>query len=155
MTTSVTDDIAAGMAARHEGQAAVQAADCAVQRGHGEYIREALATWAGLGVPFHADHVRETAERLSEQDGREFTPADNLLPSIFGGWARAGHIVSTGQRVVSTRPERRGTKNAVYVGYPTSPLLGMSEQDSPAARATPTAPSGARKPADASPTASG
>lgn len=120
MTASVTADIAAGLAARHEGQAANIAADESVIRMHGRFIREALRFWIEAGVPFDADSVRETAEQLADQCGHHFDPSPNLLPSLMGGAASSGRIRHTGDWVNSSRPERNASKNRVYIAAPTT-----------------------------------
>lgn len=120
MTASVTADIAAGMAARHEGQSATIAADESVIRMHGRFIREALRYWIAAGVAFDADNVRETAEQLAEQCGHHFDPSPNLLPSLMGGAASAGRIRHTGAWVNSSRRPRNASKNRVYIAATTS-----------------------------------
>ena len=113
MTASVTDDIAAGMAARHEGQSAVIAADKALNREHGDFIRAALDAYVTNGDTFSADDIRDVAARLAEDCGHRFDPSPNLLPAILGGAAASGRIVSVGW-VNSTRRTRHASKNRVY-----------------------------------------
>ena len=109
MTANVTDDI---YAARHEGQAAVQAADVAVHRGYHNGIIGALETSMLLGN-FTSEDVRRRAEQHERRNGRTFDAAPNLLPAIIGGYASAGRIREVG-RVTSTRPERRGSKISLW-----------------------------------------
>lgn len=141
---SVTDDLAAAYAARHEGQAATTASDVAAHRGHGDFIRTALTSWIESGSTFTSDDVRVLAADLAISAGHDFRPAPNLLPAYIGGAAQgpSPRIVEVG-RVASRRPSRRGSKVSVYAA------------PNPAARATPAAPGGARKPAVASPTGTG
>ena len=113
MTANVTDDIAAGMAARHDGQSAVIAADVAVHRSFGLYVERALRVLLHEGQDFTAETVRTYAVNLAHAEGRDFTPAANLIPAYIGSYASAGRIVEVG-RVASTRPERRGSKISLW-----------------------------------------
>lgn len=110
MNASITDDL---YAARHEGQAAVTAADIAAHRGYGAYIARALNVLLHEGEDFTAETVRTMATAIAHSDDREFTPAPNLIPAAIGGHASAGHIVEVG-RVTSTRPSRRGSKVSLW-----------------------------------------
>jgi len=100
---------------RHEGQAAVIAADVAAHRGYADYVREALDGLIELGDPwrFTAEDVRTDAHWCAERDGRDFDPAPNLIPAILGGYARAGRIVRVND-VASTRRSRHGSRIGVW-----------------------------------------
>lgn len=120
MTANVTDDIAAGMAARHEGQSAVKAADVAVHRSFGLYVERALRVLLHEGEDFTAESVRVYAKNLAHAEGRDFTPHCNLIPAYIGSYASAGRIFEVG-RVTSTRPERRGSKISLWRATTSAP----------------------------------
>lgn len=100
---------------RHEGQAAVKAADKAVHRDFGLYIERALRVLLHEGKDFTAETVRTYAVNLAHSEGRDFTPHCNLIPAYIGGYAQGPRprIVEVG-RVASTRPERRGSKISLW-----------------------------------------
>ncbi len=102
---------------RDAGQDAVIAADAAVHRQHGDYIREALDGFARWGrTPWTCDDVRRVAKELAEAEGRTFDPAPNLLPALIGVAVGKGEIVRQPRDVNSTRRSRRASRVGTYLG---------------------------------------
>lgn len=104
-----------GLDLRHEGQAAVVAADVAPHRGYGEYVRDALDLFIGWREEFDADDIRVRAGLLALNDGRaDIEPhSPNLLPAILGGYVASGRIVRIGE-YHSCRKSRRYGRNGRY-----------------------------------------
>ncbi|AKU15783.1 hypothetical protein VV02_07810 [Luteipulveratus mongoliensis] len=103
---------------RAEGIAAVQAADKAAHRGHGEYIRigieVCILNYRTDGETFTADDVRREAVLAAELDGVAFAPhSPSLLPAILGGYASAKRIQRVGD-YHSERTSRRYSRNGVW-----------------------------------------
>ena len=103
-----------GLDLRHEGQAAVLAADTAPHRGYSEYVQQALDILTRTPDTFNPDDVRATAADLMALEGVEIQPhSPNVLPAVIGGWVKAGRI----ERVAeyhSGRKTRRYGRNGVY-----------------------------------------
>lgn len=99
---------------RHEGQAAVIAADTAPHRGYAHYFRDAIETLSADGLPFSVDVIRTVAKTAWLYDGNgAFDPAPNLLPAVIGGYAAAGRIVRCNE-YHSDRKSRKYGRNGVY-----------------------------------------
>lgn len=105
----------AGLERRDEGWSAVQAADVAVHRGYGDYIRAALNGLCQCGDPFTADDVAEVAQQLADAAGHHrYTHSPNLIGAVMGAAARNHRITRTGNRRRSTHPSRNAAYNAEW-----------------------------------------
>lgn len=99
---------------RDEGMEAVTAADVAVHRGAGVFIRAVIQEYADSGLEFTAEDVREA---LKDNDVvvRELASKPNLLPAHVGGASKEGLIVSVGM-CMSTRVSRHANRILVWKG---------------------------------------
>ena len=114
MAAAVT--VADGLARRHDGQAAVEAADTAPHRRHGRYVAAAITELAAVHGTFTADSIRERAAALADAAGDTFAPhSPNLLPSHIGNAVKAGQIVPVGS-YQSPQPTRHASRNKTYRG---------------------------------------
>lgn len=97
MTTTAT-----GNARKVSGTEAVLSAATALHRAQAaEALREALGTLIDSREPFTADDVRRLA---GDPDAHH----PNVLPALFAGAARAGHIRQVGPAFRATRRSRNG-----------------------------------------------
>lgn len=97
---------------RLDGQDATLAAATVGHHNHPEHIEAALTTLIQSGREFSADHVRD----LVPPDTRDWmTHNYNVLPALFGGLARRGHITHTGW-CTPARPTRHANPNRTWKG---------------------------------------
>lgn len=101
---------------RGEGMEAVTAADVAVHRGAGVFIRAVIQEYADSGIEFTAEDVRE-ALKDNYIAVREIAEKPNLLPAHMGTASKDGLIVCVGM-CRSSRLSRRAGRNLVWVGKP-------------------------------------
>lgn len=99
---------------RDEGMEAVTAADVAVHRGAGVFIRAVIQEYADSGIEFTAEDVREA---LKDNDVvvRELATKPNLLPALMGHASQGGLIRAVGM-CRSSRVSRRASRNLVWKG---------------------------------------
>lgn len=110
--------MATGLDLRHEGQAAVIAADAAPHRGYKVCVTKALDTLANLCAEFTADDVRRLAHEIALIEGAPTEAhSPNLLPAVIGGYVAAGRIERCGE-YHSGRKSRRYGRNGVYRATP-------------------------------------
>ena len=103
-----------GLDLRHEGQAAVVAADAATHRGFKAYLNKALDALMNVCDEFTVDDVRRIASEIAALEGSSAEPhSPNLLPAILGGYVAAGRIVRVGE-YHSGRKSRRYGRNGRY-----------------------------------------
>ena len=103
-----------GTQLRDDGMEAVIAADVAVHRGAGVFIRSVIQEYADSGVEFTAEDVRE-ALRDNDLVVRELASKPNLLPALMGHASKGGVIRCVGM-CRSSRASRRASRNLVWVG---------------------------------------
>lgn len=103
---------------RDEGQDAAIAADMAVQKGYGDYIRAAIAWYAEhRSQPWTCDHIRGAAADLAHADDVvTFDPSPNLLPALIGVAVGKGEIVRQPRDARSGRRSRRASRVGTYLG---------------------------------------
>lgn len=103
-----------GIELRGQGAEAVIAADVAVHRGAGVFIRSVIQEYADSGVEFTAEDVRE-ALKDNTIVVRELSSKPNLLPALMGNASKGGLIRCVGM-CRSSRASRRASRNLVWVG---------------------------------------
>lgn len=103
-----------GMELRDAGTEAVIAADHAVHRGAGEWIKDTIAEFAASGAEFSAEDVR-WALRDNADVLRELYHRPNLLPAYFGSMASKG-VIKPVSMCRPSRSTRRASRNLVWVG---------------------------------------
>lgn len=101
-----------GIDLKHQGIAAVIAADTAAHRSAAPYLREALDAFIESGQAFSADDIREAlADNIAVR--RELANRPNLMPALIANAAKAGRIEAVGYCRPS-RSSRRSGRNLVW-----------------------------------------
>lgn len=104
-----------GMSLRDAGTEAVIAADVAVHKGAGDYIKNTIEEFARTGREFTAEDIRAAlSDNPKVVEALALKP--NLLPACMGSAAHLGVIISVGMRK-PTRASRRASRNLVWIGW--------------------------------------